>query len=161
MDPMPLYRNGTNPLANLTRVPVSESPPTHDRLDLPTSFASPSALKYWIIDFGLSSMFNSRAKREHVRWDGGPNDFPECWQVDPTSGENQPTKLYDPFKADVFSIGKLIERYFLYVRYFQFILSYLILWPIFHLLVNSRANRNNLLSRFRRQYRSSSHSLRQ
>ncbi|KAI0036248.1 hypothetical protein K488DRAFT_7446, partial [Vararia minispora EC-137] len=107
MDPSPLFLNGTNPLRNLTRVPLSERPPTHTRL-----FPAPGhALRYWIIDFGLSTIFASRADRRPVIWEGGPCDFPECWEE--KDGKRTPTAPYDAFKADVHSLGALLQRYFL------------------------------------------------
>jgi hypothetical protein len=111
MDPSPLFPSSRppNPLRNLTRVPIFEPSPTHSRL-----FPAPGTYaRYWIIDFGLSTMFGSRAERRFVTWDGGPNEHPECWATDPATGERTPTRPYDAFAADVHALGALLQRYFL------------------------------------------------
>lgn len=71
-------------------------------------------MRYWYIDFGLSTMFASE-ERKFVVWEGGPKDMPECWELD-EKGEKQPNRPYDAFKADIWALGKLFERYFPSVR---------------------------------------------
>ncbi|VDB90007.1 unnamed protein product [Peniophora sp. CBMAI 1063] len=105
MDPSALFPQGVNPLATFTRIPVPERKPKYDRVDVY------SQMKYWLIDFGLSTMFASKAERRFVIWEGGPRDMPECWEVD-AQGEKQPNRPYDAFKADMYSLGKLFQRYF-------------------------------------------------
>ena len=63
-------------------------------------------LRYYFIDFGISSIFGPDDDRRVVGVDGQDNEVPEL-------SMNVP---YDPFFTDVFIIGNLFQKVFLDVR---------------------------------------------
>ena len=63
-------------------------------------------LRYYFIDFGISSIFGPDDDRRVVGVDGQDNEVPELSMDVP----------YDPFLTDVFIIGNLFQKVFLDVR---------------------------------------------
>ncbi|KAJ4466234.1 hypothetical protein J3R30DRAFT_2276680 [Lentinula aciculospora] len=72
-----------------------------DRIDAP--------VRYLLIDLGSSTKFDERrlVKFRH----GWHKNIPEIYEID-AQGKRVPTRLYDPFKGDVFLLGMVLEGYF-------------------------------------------------
>ncbi|KAJ3964793.1 kinase-like domain-containing protein [Lentinula raphanica] len=72
-----------------------------DRIDTP--------VRYLFIDLGSSTKFDQcRLVRFRHGWH---KDIPEIYELD-NEGNRVPTRLYDPFKGDIFVLGMVLERYF-------------------------------------------------
>ena len=85
--------------------------PSYDRSGLtravPRCRYEVSSVKYYVIDFGLSTLFDDSAKSRLVT--GGraqDGDIPELSNTVP----------YDPFLVDVFTLGNLFKQTFIQVR---------------------------------------------
>ncbi|KAJ3898720.1 kinase-like domain-containing protein [Lentinula edodes] len=72
-----------------------------DRIETP--------VRYFLIDLGSSTRFQ---KRRLVNFrHGWHKGIPEIYEMD-AEGSRVPTKLYDPFKGDVFVLGMILEGFF-------------------------------------------------
>lgn len=92
MDASALFPCGFHPISK-TRLPdVSGIAPTLSR--------SEAAVKYYFIDFGISTRFAPQSSRLVVGTPGLDQEPPELSE----------DVTYDPFKLDVFLIGNLIRR---------------------------------------------------
>lgn len=79
--------------------PLAANP--SDRIDTP--------VRYFLIDLGSSTRFQ---KRRLVNFrHGWHKGIPEIYEMD-AEGSRVPTKLYDPFKGDVFVLGMILEGFF-------------------------------------------------
>lgn len=68
-------------------------------------------VKYYFIDFGLSTKFESFADRRPVQWVTGVHkNMPEMWETR-EDGERAPTRSYDPFSADIFVLGFVLATF--------------------------------------------------
>ncbi|KZV97276.1 hypothetical protein EXIGLDRAFT_731272 [Exidia glandulosa HHB12029] len=108
MDPSPLFppshgakMHPKNNLALTTPWLFPEPPPT------PTSTSS---RRYYFIDYGSSVKFPNEAARTHVHPVECQLYAPEMATPDMTGVDL--TRLYDPFKADVFALGLMLDMYF-------------------------------------------------
>lgn len=117
-----MFVDGMNPLVNYVDpkdgIQIKEEERRFDRSDVP--------VKYWWIDFGLSSKFGSYKDRPLVKWKAGRMRIcPEIWQTNEDGeqvplgpqevdvfGEIVPTTLYDPFKADIYVLGSMLGAHF-------------------------------------------------
>lgn len=63
-------------------------------------------VRYYLIDFGISRIFEPDQPHEVVGDDGPDREVPEMSDV----------RLYDPFPADVFIMGNTFKKYFLQVN---------------------------------------------
>ncbi len=62
-------------------------------------------IRYYIIDFGISRIYEPNDPHEVVGDDGPDRDIPEMSDI----------SLYDPFPADVFIMGNTFKKHFLQV----------------------------------------------
>ncbi|KAE9388563.1 hypothetical protein BT96DRAFT_927004, partial [Gymnopus androsaceus JB14] len=72
-----------------------------DRIDTP--------VRYLLIDLGSSTKFKERRLVQFRH--GWHKEIPEIYELD-AEGNRVPTRLYDPFKGDVFVLGMVLNRYF-------------------------------------------------
>ncbi|KAJ3795482.1 hypothetical protein GGU11DRAFT_792007 [Lentinula aff. detonsa] len=72
-----------------------------DRIDTP--------VRYLFIDLGSSTKFDEHRLVEFRH--GWHKEIPEIYEMD-SEGNRVPTRLYDPFKGDVFVLGMVLDVYF-------------------------------------------------
>ena len=102
MDAKALYPKGFHPVYPHNLPDLSDDAPT-----LPRALF---AVKYYFVDFGISSYIPPDSQEQHVLGDfGRDQDVPELSTTVP----------YDPFKVDVFILGNLFEKVFIEVRPIQ------------------------------------------
>lgn len=65
-------------------------------------------VRYYLIDFGISRIYEPDEPHEVVGDDGAERGVPEMSDI----------SLYDPFPADVFIMGNTFKKYFLQVHCF-------------------------------------------
>ncbi|KAI0637717.1 hypothetical protein C8Q77DRAFT_1047583 [Trametes polyzona] len=92
MDASDLFPKGFHPVLQMSLPDISGKAPTRSRADVP--------IKYYYIDFGISTQFPAGAPRLVTGTLGLDREPPELSDAVP----------YDPFKLDVFLIGNLIRR---------------------------------------------------
>ncbi|KAI0676773.1 kinase-like domain-containing protein [Trametes maxima] len=95
MDASSLYPQGFHPVSQTKLPDVSDTAPTLSR--------SAAPVRYYFIDFGISTRFTPNSSRLVLGAMGLDQEPPEL-------SEDVP---YDPFKLDIFLIGNLIRREFL------------------------------------------------
>ena len=99
VDSNALFPRGYHPL-NPFRLPDSN-------LDAPVLSRAVAPVKYYYVDFGISSYIPADSETKLVLGDfGRDKDVPELSLTTP----------YDPFKVDIFIIGNLLSKEFLQVR---------------------------------------------
>jgi hypothetical protein len=92
MDATHMYPLGFHPVVNLFLDDMRTPAPRISRLD--------AGVKYYFIDYGISSYFPPGSRRELVLGIAGRDqDVPELSDDVP----------YDPFKVDIFTIGNVIR----------------------------------------------------
>lgn len=99
MDGDCLYPGGFHPSHQFLDPTATESSKPIFRRDAPE-------LKYYIIDFGISSAFNDSQPRSVVGSDGLDQEVPELAKWD----------SYDPFPVDIFTLGNVYKKEFIQVR---------------------------------------------
>lgn len=99
-----MYPKGFHPVETDKKPNMRGEAPHHSR------FTTPRSVKYYYVDFGISSQFTSddeeQTSRLVVGTDGLDDEVPELSDVTP----------YDPFKVDVFILGNYFKRTILRVR---------------------------------------------
>ena len=101
MDAEPLYPKGFHPIKPVADASGIRLAHTRRRRDV-------GGVRYYFIDFGISSKFSPEEPRQVVGIFGQDNEVPELSKTEP----------YDPFKVDVFILGNLFKRAFLKVYRF-------------------------------------------
>ena len=104
MDADSLYPKGFHPAVTVSDASGAELAYPKRRRDV-------GGVKYYFIDFGISSRFEADEERKVIGVLGQDQDVPELSFEVP----------YDPFLTDVFIIGNLIKREFIEVRVSVFI----------------------------------------
>ena len=103
MDAPAMYPKGFHPVETDLNRDMRGSAPHHSR------FTNPRPVKYYYVDFGISSQFTpeqDHTSRLVVGVDGLDDQVPELSKVTP----------YDPFKVDVFILGNYFKKTILNVR---------------------------------------------
>lgn len=99
MDATAMYPRGFHPMREMSLPDISGLAPVLHRIDVP--------VKYYFIDFGISTQFDpDQHSRLVLGLEGLDKDVPELSATVP----------YDPFKTDIFIIGSLLREQFLEVR---------------------------------------------
>lgn len=98
MDGRPLYPEDHHPVHIRLTPDVSQEARYYSRRDHP--------VKYYFIDFGMSSHFKDEEPRLVLGAKGADQDAPELSNKIP----------YDPFMLDIFILGHVYEVQFLQVR---------------------------------------------
>ncbi len=99
-----MYPKGFHPVVTHNKPDLRSEAPHRSR------FTTPQTVKYYYVDFGISTLFSSdqdQTSRLVVGTDGLDEEVPELSDVTP----------YDPFKVDVFILGNYFRRTILNVRY--------------------------------------------
>lgn len=96
MDPLPLYSECPHPTRPHRSYDFNRTVKKYTRTDHPT--------RYYYIDFGLSAKFNPGEETISPINIGGDKSLPEY--------EN-PLGMYNPFKADIYTLGNLIREDFM------------------------------------------------
>ncbi|KAL5492994.1 hypothetical protein ACEPAI_4442 [Sanghuangporus weigelae] len=96
MDADPLYPKGFHPASTIFDA-------SGIKLALPKRRRDVGGVRYYFIDFGISSKFEPGEQRMVIGIHGQDNEVPELSEITP----------YDPFSTDVFIIGNLIRKEFL------------------------------------------------
>lgn len=90
-----MYPLGFHPVHDVLLDDVTTFAPVIPRLEV--------GVKYYFVDYGISSYFPSGSQREPVLGTAGRDqDVPELSNSVP----------YDPFKVDIFTIGNVLRREF-------------------------------------------------
>ncbi|KZV63313.1 hypothetical protein PENSPDRAFT_657394 [Peniophora sp. CONT] len=103
-----MFPNGFNPLVvgrNNRAYTLQDAVPRGSRVDRP--------VKYVYIDFGHGRRFDSIATRHKVEWTGGYDLLPEIQECGTEPGAASSQRLFDPFQADVYSLGFFIFDFFI------------------------------------------------
>lgn len=96
--------------------------PNNENYARPLRRIDAGSVKYFVVDFGLSTYFPDTAADCLVYGeDGQDQDVPELHSGDP----------YDPYKVDIFTLGNQYKKSFLDVRLYAFFLSVIQLSLIF------------------------------
>jgi len=99
MDPSQMFPNGINPLATslLFNTQTVKEPAHKDRIDVD--------VRYVIIDYGLSTKFASFEDRKLVQFQNDLHSTLSHFFETNEQGEKSRTRWYDPFKADIATLG--------------------------------------------------------
>lgn len=117
MDANPLFKNGFHP--------ISLSKDASGRFAEPQRRSSVRYIKYYLIDFGISSRFDPGEEHRVYGTSGQDDTVPEL-----LTGDNE---VYDPFLVDVYTFGNIIRKDFVQVGY-----SHRIAYPLLNIYPSSR-----------------------
>ena len=103
MDAIRMYPLGFHPVDDIFLDDITTLAPVIPRLE--------AGVKYYFVDYGISSYFPAGSQRELVRGIAGRDqDVPELSKDVP----------YDPFKVDIFTIGNVLRGEFQAVSFHSF-----------------------------------------